>query len=97
MKGHRKTYIGAYPGKIFDTIHKLKAENPVILLDEIDKIQARSHGASLQDCVMEILDPIQNYKFKDDFVDVEIDLSNVLFICTANSLETIFPPLLDRL
>lgn len=96
MKGHRKTYVGAYPGKIFDTIHKCKAENPVILLDEIDKIQTRAGGASLQDVVMEVLDPIQNYRFKDDYVDLEIDLSNVLFICTANSLETIFPPLLDR-
>lgn len=97
MKGHRKTYIGAYPGKIFDTILKAKSENPVILLDEIDKIQSRHGGASLQDVVMEILDPIQNYKFKDDFMDIEIDLSKVLFICTANSLETIFPPLLDRM
>lgn len=52
MKGHRKTYVGAYPGKIFDTIHKTKAENPVILLDEIDKIQSRAGGASLQDVVM---------------------------------------------
>jgi ATP-dependent Lon protease len=52
MKGHRKTYVGAYPGKIFDTIHKAKAENPVILLDEIDKIQSRAGGASLQDVVM---------------------------------------------
>lgn len=52
MKGHRKTYVGAYPGKIFDTIHKCKAENPVILLDEIDKIQTRAGGASLQDVVM---------------------------------------------
>ena len=96
MKGHRKTYIGAYPGKIYDTIFKAKAENPVILLDEIDKIQSRQ-GASLQDVVMEVLDPIQNFKFKDDYMDVELDLSKVLFICTANSLETIFPPLLDRL
>ena len=96
MKGHRKTYIGAYPGKIFDAIYQSKAENPVILLDEIDKIQVNGGGASLQDVIMEILDPIQNYKFKDDYVDLEIDLSNVLFICTANTLETIFPPLLDR-
>ena len=86
MKGHRKTYIGAYPGKIYDTIFKAKVENPVILLDEIDKIQARQGGASLQDVVMEVLDPIQNFKFKDDYMDVEVDLSTVLFICTANSL-----------
>ena len=57
----------------------------------------RSNGASLQDAVMEVLDPIQNGKFKDDFMDIEIDLSRVLFICTANTLDTIFPPLLDRL
>ena len=65
MKGHRKTYVGAYPGKIFDTIFKSKAENPVILLDEIDKIQARVGGASLQDVIMEVFDPIQNHKFND--------------------------------
>lgn len=69
----------------------------MILLDEIDKIMNRSNGASLQDAVMEVLDPVQNYKFKDDFMDVEVDLSRVLFICTANTLDTIFPPLLDRL
>jgi len=97
IKGHRKTYVGAYPGKIWDCIYKSKAENPVILLDEIDKIMTRGSGASLQDAVMEVLDPVQNYKFKDDFMDVEIDLSRALFICTANSLDTIFPPLLDRL
>ena len=57
----------------------------------------RSNGASLQDGVMEVLDPVQNGKFKDDFMDIEIDLSRVLFICTANTLDTIFPPLLDRL
>ena len=57
----------------------------------------RANGASLQDAVMEVLDPVQNDKFKDDFMDVEIDLSKVLFICTANTLDTIFPPLLDRL
>ena len=70
MKGHRKTYVGAYPGKIFDTIFKAKAQNPVILLDEIDKIQSRAAGASPQDVVMQILDPVQNYKFKDDFIDL---------------------------
>lgn len=62
--------MGAYPGKIWDSINKSKAENPVILLDEIDKIMNRSNGASLQDAVMEVLDPVQNYKFKDDFMDV---------------------------
>lgn len=89
--------MGAYPGKIWDSVFKSKAENPVILLDEIDKIVSRGSGASLQDAVMEVLDPVQNHKFKDDFMDVEVDLSRVLFICTANSLDTIFPPLLDRL
>jgi ATP-dependent Lon protease len=89
--------VGAYPGKIWDCVFKSKAENPVILLDEIDKIVSRGSGASLQDAVMEVLDPVQNHKFRDDFMDVEVDLSRVLFICTANSLDTIFPPLLDRL
>lgn len=70
MKGHRKTYVGAYPGKIFDTINKCKAENPVILLDEIDKIQRRQGGANLQDVIMEVLDPIQNHKFKDEYLDI---------------------------
>jgi endopeptidase La len=97
VKGHRRTYIGAYPGKIWDSIYRSKVENPVILLDEIDKIVTRSGGSSLQDAVMEVLDPIQNHRFKDDFMDVEIDLSRVLFVCTANTLDTIFPPLLDRL
>ena len=57
----------------------------------------RAGGSSLQESVMEVLDPVQNYRFKDDFMDVEIDLSKVLFVCTANTLDTIFPPLLDRL
>lgn len=97
MKGHRKTYVGAYPGKIFNSIHKSKVENPVILLDEVDKIQSRAGGASLQDVLMNVLDPIQNNKFKDEYMDIEIDLSKVLFICTANEIGNIFPPLLDRM
>ena len=96
IRGHRKTYIGAYPGKIFDSMKKCKTTNPVILLDEIDKIETGRAG-TLQEVIMEVLDPVQNKKFKDEFLDIEMDLSNVLFICTANTLDTIFPPLLDRL
>lgn len=96
IRGHRKTYIGAYPGRIFDAIKKCKSENPVILLDEVDKIEVGRSGR-LQEVIMEVLDPVQNKKFKDEFLDIELDLSNVLFICTANTLDTIFPPLLDRL
>jgi ATP-dependent Lon protease len=75
---------------------KAKVENPVILLDEIDKI-SRAREGSLQDVIMEVLDPVQNSRFKDEYMDIEIDLSKILFIATANSLDTIFPPLLDRL
>lgn len=97
MRGHRRTYIASYPGKIFSALTKCKWDNPVILLDEIDKIDIRRNGSSLQDVILEVLDPMQNTRFKDNFLDVEIDLSNVLFICTANTLDTISPPLLDRL
>lgn len=68
----------------------------MILLDEVDKIES-GRGGSLQEVIMEVLDPNQNKKFKDEYLDIELNLSNVLFICTANTLDTIFPPLLDRL
>lgn len=97
LRGHRRTYVASYPGKIFAAISRCKTSNPVILLDEIDKIDIKRHGSSLQDVILEILDPMQNVKFKDTFLDVDIDLSNVLFVCTANVLDTISPPLLDRL
>ena len=96
LKGHRKTYIGAYPGRIVQALKNSDTENPVILLDEVDKISSGIRG-NLQDTLLEILDPVQNVKFTDHFLDTSIDLSNVLFICTANLTETIHPAVLDRM
>jgi len=96
LKGHRKTYIGAYPGRLVQALKTSDTENPVILLDEIDKISSGMRG-NLQDTLLEILDPVQNVKFTDHFLDTPIDLSNVLFVCTANLTETIHPAVLDRM
>src|SRR3990167_2729557 len=96
IKGHRKTYIGAYPGKLVKALKQAKTENPVILLDEIDKISTGFKG-SIQDTLLEVLDPKQNYAFRDHYLEAPLDLSKVLFICSANLLETISEPLLDRL
>jgi Lon-like ATP-dependent protease len=96
IKGHRKTYVGAYPGKIFQAVKSCKSENPVILLDEIDKIETGMRG-NLMESIMEVLDPAQNSKFKDEFLDISIDLSKVLFVCTSNDLASIAPPLRDRM
>ena len=96
LKGHRKTYLGAYPGKLVQALKKTQTENPVILLDEIDKITTGYKG-NIQDCLLEILDPQQNFSFKDNFLEASLDLSKVLFVCSANLLETISPPVRDRL
>lgn len=96
IKGHRKTYIGAYPGKLVMALKQAKTENPVILLDEIDKT-ALSYRGNIQDTLLEVLDPAQNHSFKDNFLEAPLDLSKVLFICSANLLDTISEPLLDRL
>ena len=96
LKGHRKTYLGAYPGKIVQALRNCDTENPVIMLDEVDKTGQGTSG-NLQDVLLEVLDPVQNTKFTDHFLDTPIDLSNVLFVCTANLLETIHPALLDRM
>lgn len=96
IKGHRKTYIGAYPGKLVKALKQAKTENPVILLDEIDKISTGFKG-SIQDTLLEVLDPKQNHAFRDHYLEAPLDLSKVLFICSANLLETISEPLLDRL
>ena len=96
LKGHRKTYVGAYPGKLVQALKNCGSENPVIMLDEVDKIGAGTRG-NLQDVLLEVLDPVQNVKFTDHFLDTPIDLSNVLFLCTANLLETIHPAVLDRM
>lgn len=96
IKGHRKTYIGAYPGKLVMALKQAKTENPVILLDEIDKTSV-SYKGNIQDTLLEVLDPAQNHSFKDNFLEAPLDLSKVLFICSANLLDTISEPLLDRL
>lgn len=99
LKGHRRTYLGSYPGKILNALKLAESENPVILLDEIDKIGKSHYKGNVQDVLLEVLDPMQNKEFYDHYLDAPIDLSKVLFICTANILDssTISSALYDRL
>jgi len=96
IKVHRRTYVGAMPGKLIQCLKKTKTENPLVLIDEVDKI-GRGYQGDPSAALLEVLDPEQNSNFLDHYLDVNVDLSKILFICTANVTDTIPEPLRDRM